>query len=252
MFLNKPMKKPILIACLILVMLGCQCFAQATKSVTKDTLNYREKFEVLRSAPHIKDGKYMLSVKSSGKILTMGFYKNNLKDGFWHEYNGKDNVAAEGHFKDGKKYGEWNYYGRLWKIVNTYDFTRNELIYHLPTHDDSTHVYRVIKGLDTVETLLQRAPIYLSPDLMYRPLIYNIVYPAAAISKKVAGRVIISFTVDENGHMRDYKVEQGMGYGCDEEALRVVKLIPEDWVPGKLNGKNVAVSMRLPVVFNLW
>ncbi|MES2278445.1 MAG: TonB family protein [Bacteroidota bacterium] len=243
------MKKPVLILCLFL--LTCQCFAQATKSVVKDSLNYREKYDVLKADPQIKQGKYRLSVKSSGKILTTGFYKNNRRDSVWREYNPRDYVIAEGHYKNGQKYGEWTYYGNLWKVSNKYDFTKNQLTFHQPTRDDSTHAYRVITGHDTMAVIMDRAPIYLGGEMMYRSLLYNIRYPELARSKHVAGRVIISFTIDEQGHVRDYHIDKSLGYGCDEEALRVVKLIPDDWVPGKLLGKYVAVSMRLPVMFNL-
>lgn len=231
-------------------LLAPAAFAQ-TKTVTKDTLNYREKFEVMKSSPGTRQGKYTLAVKSSGKILTTGFYKNNLKDSVWREYNAKDYVIAEGHYKNGRKVGEWSYYGKLWKLANKYNFSTGQLTYHKPTSDDSTHTYRVIKGRDTISTLLERAPIYLSSDALFRPLLYNLHYPADALKKHISGRVVIGFTVDTGGHMRDYRVVSPLGYGCDEEALRVVKQIAEDWVPGRYKGSNVAVAMNIPVAFTL-
>ena len=43
---------------------------------------------------------------------------------------------------------------------------------------------------------------------------------------------------------------KGIGYGCDEEAKRLISEMP-DWVPGRNNGKEVKVSMKMPVNFKL-
>lgn len=242
------MKKISLIFCALCI---TSAVLAQTKTITKDTLNYREKFEVLKSNPNTRQGKYTLSVRSSAKILTTGFYKTNQKDSIWREYNAKDYVIAEGHYKNGRKVGDWSYYGKLWKLANKYNFSTGQLTYHKPTPDDSSHVYRILKGRDTISTLLERAPIYLSSDALFRPLLYNLHYPAEAVKKHIRGRVVVAFTIDEQGHTRDYHVVTRLGYGCDEEALRVVKLIPVDWVPGRYKDNNVAVVMNVPVAFKL-
>lgn len=231
-------------------LLTATAFAQ-TKNITKDSLNYREKYQVLKSNPNIKQGKYTLSVRSSGKILSTGFYNNNRRDGIWHDYNLKDYVIVEGRYTNGRKTGEWSYYGKLWKVMNKFDYDSNRLTFHQATHDDSVHVYRILQGRDTISTIMDRPPIYLSSDVLFRPLLYDLRYPAEAIRKKISGRVVISFTIDEKGHTRDYRVVTPLGYGCDEEAMRVVKLIPEDWVAGVQHGHNVAVVMNVPVAFTL-
>jgi len=244
------MKKLILLPCLALM--ASQCFAQATTKVTKDSLVYREKYSVLKSNPKIKEGEYALTLAASTKILTTGFYKNNKKDGLWHDYDFKDFVVSEGRYEDGKKVGEWKYFGEMWKLTNSYDFTTHQLTFHDPTKQDSINVYKVVRGPhDTISTKLDYGPIYLSGEyVMYRPLLYEVVAPPQAVKNHVADRVFVSFTVDENGHARDYHADNHVGYGCEEEAIRLVKLIPNDWVPGRLKGKNVAVVLRIPVGFN--
>lgn len=244
------MKKLLVSICLMaFVSLG---FGQATTKVTKDSLNYREKYEVLKSNPQIKQGEYRLSAISTGKLLTTGFYKNNLKDGKWHEYNNDGYAIVEGTYKDGKKVGEWSYFGKLWVVNNKYNFDTNRLTYHKGIKDDSTTFYKVIRGRDTINTIMQRPPIYLSGnDIILRTLKYNLSYPAKARAAKTQGRVIVAFTVDEHGHTRDYKVLQSQGPALDQEALRVVKTIPDDWVAGVLDGKAVPVILQIPVNFQL-
>lgn len=244
------MKK--LIAPLSLLLIVNLCFGQATTKITKDSLAFREKYEVLKSNPNIKQGKYTLLVISSGKILTTGSYKNNLKDGKWHEYNSQGYTAVEGTYKNGKKVGEWGYYGKMWELLNKYNFDTHTLIYHKGVKADSTTYYKVIRGKDTIDAIMDRPPIYLSGnEIMLRNLMYNVQYPPQALAAKAYGKVVIAFTIDEQGHTRDYKVVQKLGYGLDEEALKQVSSIPEDWVPGILDGKAVPVVVQLPVNFKV-
>lgn len=78
----------------------------------------------------------------------------------------------------------------------------------------------------------------------------NIKYPQIARESNVQGRVYLSFVVEPNGSVSNVKVLRGIGAGCDEEAMRVVKAMPK-WSPGKQRGKAVRVSYNLPVNFKL-
>lgn len=73
-------------------------------------------------------------------------------------------------------------------------------------------------------------------------------YPAEAKAKDIHGKVIVAFVVERDGSLSDVKIRRGIGYGCDEEAIRVIKSMPK-WTPGKKNGKAVRVSFMLPVTF---
>jgi periplasmic protein TonB len=75
-------------------------------------------------------------------------------------------------------------------------------------------------------------------------------YPEAAGLAGIYGRVVIQFVVNEDGSVSDAKVVQGIGGGCDEEALRVVNGMPK-WKPGKQNGIAVKVYFTLPISFRL-
>jgi TonB family protein len=88
-------------------------------------------------------------------------------------------------------------------------------------------------------------------NAFYKFLASNIKYPIDAARRGVAGRVMLSFIVCEDGSMCEYKVEKRVGYGLDEEALRVVKLMSGKWEPGVLRGQKVRVKYNLPVNFQL-
>ena len=78
----------------------------------------------------------------------------------------------------------------------------------------------------------------------------NITYPQMAKENNIQGTVYITFVVDSKGHVTDVKILRGIGGGCDEEAIRVVKLMPP-WNPGKQNGKSVRVQFNMPIRFTL-
>jgi TonB family protein len=78
----------------------------------------------------------------------------------------------------------------------------------------------------------------------------NLRYPAQAAEEGIQGTVYVSFVVKTNGSLSDIKILRGIGGGCDDEALRVVKKMPT-WIPGAQNGKNVPVLYTLKVDFRL-
>lgn len=78
----------------------------------------------------------------------------------------------------------------------------------------------------------------------------NLEYPKQARRMGVEGRVVIQMVVDKDGTLTDPKVLKGIGSGCDEEAVRVLKSSPK-WKPGKQRGKPVKVKVTVPIIFKL-
>jgi periplasmic protein TonB len=78
----------------------------------------------------------------------------------------------------------------------------------------------------------------------------NLRYPSLAIEKGTAGVVYVSFVVERDGSVTDVQLLRGIGDGCEQEAMRVVKAMPK-WKPGKNHGEPVRVLFNLPVKFRL-
>ncbi len=78
----------------------------------------------------------------------------------------------------------------------------------------------------------------------------NIQYPSLERDNDIQGRVIVGFTVFEDGTVGDVNVKRGVSKGLDEEAVRVVKKLP-NFKPGKQQGKPVSVYYSLPIVYKL-
>lgn len=78
----------------------------------------------------------------------------------------------------------------------------------------------------------------------------NVVYPQMAKETGVSGTVYVQFVVEPDGSISNIKILKGIGAGCDEEAVRVVKKMPK-WKPGKQRSKPVRVYFNLPIRFTL-
>ena len=78
----------------------------------------------------------------------------------------------------------------------------------------------------------------------------NLRYPTPAVNANVMGKVYMQFVVGQDGNISKVDVLKGIGFGCDEEAQRVVKLMPK-WSPGRQSGRAVAVKFTLPISFQL-
>lgn len=87
-------------------------------------------------------------------------------------------------------------------------------------------------------------------DARTKYMMNAIQYPGNAKETGVEGIVNIAFIIEKNGKISNAKVVKGIGSGCDEEALRVVKEMPK-WHPGKHKGKPVRVQMVIPIKFTL-
>ena len=78
----------------------------------------------------------------------------------------------------------------------------------------------------------------------------NLVYPQEAIDQKLEGRVILQFTVNKEGAVKDVTVLRGVNELLDSEAVRVVSASPK-WEVGTQNGIPVAVKYVFPVIFKI-
>ncbi len=76
----------------------------------------------------------------------------------------------------------------------------------------------------------------------------NLRYPDTG--SDVQGRVIVSFMVERDGSLSDIKVVRGLDPAFDEEALRVVKMMPK-WSPGATDGKISVMRYTIPIIFKI-
>lgn len=78
----------------------------------------------------------------------------------------------------------------------------------------------------------------------------NLTYPNEAKEIGLSGTVYVGFIVERDGSISNITVLRGVGGGCDEEAVRVVQMMPK-WKPGRQQGHEVRVRFTLPIKFTL-
>jgi len=104
---------------------------------------------------------------------------------------------------------------------------------------------------DEIFTIVEVQP---SPEggmsAFYKFVYDHINYPNQARRMGVDGKVFVQFVIDKDGSVTDVQAIKGIGSGCDEEVVRVIKSSPK-WQPGKQRGRPVKVRMIIPITFKL-
>jgi TonB family protein len=94
-------------------------------------------------------------------------------------------------------------------------------------------------------------PKFPGGDKNYKAFIRkSIHYPASARKKHLEGRVFVTVVLEKDGHVTNAKVLHGISTDLDNEALRVIKLLPK-WKPAIYKNKPVRVQYLLPIKFEL-
>jgi protein TonB len=120
---------------------------------------------------------------------------------------------------------------------------------------DTSEVKNVLEGDENfntseISTFAEEMPSFPGgEEELYNFIANNIKYPDLAKKAGITGKVIVEFIVSEDGKIIEPKVVKGIGYGCNEEAIRIIKLMPK-WIPGKQDGKPIKVKLLLPIIFS--
>lgn len=157
-----------------------------------------------------------------------------------------------GELQNGRPVGPWNYYrvtpdGQR-ALTRTYDHSSGRLVF--AGADDDAFDAEVTPGIWERRVLTQ-SPWFIGRHDALAAYGAHVRYPPAAQRQKVEGKVLVSFVVDTLGRVSDPQVVRGLGSGCDEEALRVARTIPDSWTPGRIGTKAVAARQYVSFVFRL-
>jgi TonB family protein len=172
--------------------------------------------------------------------------------------------SAEGIYENNKPSGEWTFYysddpAKIWyKLV--YDTGRpKELTSYYKSgkekrrefYDQTYHVTG--KCYDQNGDEIKYTPFLIMPTCTYSLdsfLVKKLHYPENAREQSTQGLVIIQFTIDTDGNVRNIKILRGIGGGCDEEAVRVIASLPK-WTPGMQDDVTAKTLFTKPINFTL-
>jgi len=115
-------------------------------------------------------------------------------------------------------------------------------------------VVPVVTKKETAEeifTFVEEKAAFTGGEEAFRKFIgKNLNYPKAAKKAGIQGVVHVLFVIEKDGSLSDISIVKGIGGGCDEEAMRVLKMSPA-WKPAKQRGKEVRSKLVLPIKFQL-
>jgi protein TonB len=119
------------------------------------------------------------------------------------------------------------------------------------TVEKQADVIEIPESQKEIFTIAEEMPSYPGGEAERRKFLTdNIQYPQQASEIGLQGTIYVEFVVDSKGNITDVKILRGIGSGCDEEAVRVIKMMPQ-WHPGKQNGKTVRVLYHMAIGFQL-
>ena len=102
---------------------------------------------------------------------------------------------------------------------------------------------------ETIHTQADVMPQFSGGQIELVRFIYkHVQYPSAALKQRIQGRVWCSFIVNKDGAVSDLQIEKGIYSFLDDEAIRVLRLMPA-WIPGKIDNEPVRVKVYVPIVF---
>lgn len=111
----------------------------------------------------------------------------------------------------------------------------------MPASGRANEVFTVVESNPTFPRGMNAMTVFITKNLRY---------PARAKRANIQGKVLLNFLVGADGSISQIKIIKGIQFGCDDEAIRLVKEMPK-WIPGIQNGQPVAVRYNLQVDFAL-
>jgi len=159
---------------------------------------------------------------------------------------------SSGTLENDRPVGTWQYFRPNAKgqpqLVQVYDHSSGQVLFS--DTDSLCYNVELMPGQWSVAVLTE-APWFIGGIETLTPYVSKLQYPAAAEQRRFEGVVKVGFTIDSLGQASGFTVTRRLGYGCDEEALRVARTIPNTWTPARIGNKAVAVKHSLNFNFRL-
>lgn len=159
----------------------------------------------------------------NGQKSSEGTYVNGIAEGVFTYWYPNGIKKEEGLYANDERTGEWKYY-------------------------DKGGIRFYGTDVDKPTLFMNARNLKKSNKKLIKYLQANTNYPEIGEEKGIEGRVIIGFTIDEEGKVVDVEVEEGINHYLDQHAKKIISDLPK-WTPAVKNGKNVRVRSKIPINF---
>jgi TonB family protein len=169
--------------------------------------------------------------------------KLEIRSGKFKFYRPSGVLDYEGVYQENTPTGEWKFYHSNGQMSSLEVYENGNRVREDYWNEDGTGV--LTKGL--AERLL---PSFNGGHLLLSEYLKkNLHYPAEAASSKIAGKVVVSFWVNEDGSLEKPNIEESLGAIFDNEVIKMVSEMPK-WLPARHHNRPAKQMYILPVAFS--
>jgi periplasmic protein TonB len=194
----------------------------------------------------------------NGTVKAEAHYRNHQKIGIYKTYYVSGDIEMEQFHEPGKKI----------KYINYFNSSGDKLLSNgegvMPAMSLTGESYTIIadsvsSGTFKIDAITRDTVFYALDHMakfrgglegLARYLQLSVKYPKDAIKRAIQGTVFVSFVVDKDGTVRDWRVVKGLNVNCDKAALNAVASMP-NWIPAECKGMPVKCAFVLPIEFKL-
>ncbi|WP_439183356.1 TonB family protein [Carboxylicivirga taeanensis] len=201
---------------------------------------YREAFRGKGRRCHVRD--YFIN----GQLQMSGTYRSSLQEkrqGYFEYFYPSGGRRSHGEYKNDKMKGEWKWYREDGSVSSIEHYKRGKLKAFTFWDENG-------KQLEGEQNIYELAQFVGGPEALANFIATTVVYPPEAQQNGVSGRVFVSFIVNENGFVENVAIERSAHSDLNNEAMRVVKLLPR-WIPGRHHNLPSDISFTVPINFVL-
>ncbi|MBU3011819.1 hypothetical protein KO506_10420 [Polaribacter vadi] len=246
------MKNKILI---LLILITSFSFAQKTQKAKENAVYGKAKFYVLKSDGITKHGEYKItSYTLPFRNMVLGNYVNGKREGLWTEkYDQSGNqVKIQGNYKSDENVGKWKYYDSKGKLIQEFDFDKNEFVSNSECGTDKDFEIEVNGVLETKK--LNCPPTRIGGLNIFIKDLYREITKKSPFEVNSSGRTtinineILSFFISKEGNIENIEYS---GKEKNKELSKVIndflKENNKNWVSGILNKEKVNAKISIPI-----
>ncbi|MBX2966306.1 MAG: TonB family protein [Cyclobacteriaceae bacterium] len=166
------------------------------------------------------------------------------------QYSTKKGLVEKGQYYNDKKVGIWEFYDNEGNIEQKYDYTLKQIVFNKETRQFGG--YKITIDNKPTDIKPDTIPMFIGgTSRYYRYLQENLKYPKKSKSMGTEGRQLVIISLSNEGEVLTTQIFRTIATDIDEEALRLMNELKNDWTPARHQGKNVSVTFQVPVLFRL-